>query len=402
MTSDSWVETHRPTEYGQIQGNNSALDDIRAWIEDWEPGDAPLLLVGPPGVGKTTTAYVISEQEGYNLNQVNASSARKTDDIQQLALEARAGEQLVLIDECDSMSAQVNLDPLAEELKNPANPIILTANDEYDVPYALKGPATKYEYKLSKASRRSKLKDVADAEGLDLDEDDLEALADRPDLRSAIHDLQIHAEAGIPVEEDDREWESSEFEAMDRMLQEGDTDSGDIRPPWLVMWLDENVRQEFEGVEAAVAYDALARADVHLGHTYPGNFRGWRFAGDLADSVATLRLQEPDPGWVRWNFPSWVQSSMPSYDDDTGEAELYRALEPSGGYAHFRASVLPILQRLPQENRLRLALDHALGSEAIEALGIDPGKFEEWSVEKEPEGGEELTRDHGDALEGDW
>ena len=329
----------------------------------------------------------------------------------------------MLIDEVDSWHHAVNLNPLHEELSDPHNPILLTANEEYDVPEAIKGPSKVHNFKLSTASRRAKLKEIAKKEAVPLDEKDLERLVNRPDLRSAINDLQLHALMNVPVGEDQRDWDSSEFEAMDQIIQHGSTKDVDVRPPWLVMWLDQNLRKEYRGLEAAAAYDALSRADVYLGGSGAGDYRGWRYAGILAELTADLRLSEPYMGFIKWDFPQWVKSKVPDAAGTDAEAALYRELkglgvesvngkrrttveEPgfhlSGSYAYFLGSVLPLLRRLPPSERKQLVVDQSLTEEAASALDVTSAQYDDATVHTSPESGEELSRPTGNALEGDW
>jgi len=410
MSESNWVEKYRPTDWSDVQGNNKAVKAIRSWIEDWETGDPPQLLIGPPGTGKTSTAYVAAETTGLSFNTLDASTARKSDDVRRLSGEMRAGEQLVLLDEVDSWHHAVDLGPLNDELRDPKNPVIMTANSEYDVPAAIKTPSTVHKYKLSTASREAKLKEIAKAEAVPLDEKDLERLVDRPDLRSAINDLQLHAEMGIPVAEDEREWESSEFEAMDALIQEGDSSRVDVKPPWLVMWLDQNLRKDYDGLELAAAQDALSRADVYLGEAGGGDYHGWRYAAILARLTAKLRLSEPYRGFIKWDFPQWVKSKVPKPTEDTPEAKLFRELKGhgevgfrmAGGYAYFRSSLLPLLQRLPEVEKWNLIVEEGLSQTAAEAIGVGSGKYETLTVRQEAEAGEELVPATGNALEGDW
>lgn len=407
--SESWVERHRPADFGDVQGNTTALEAIEEWIDGFEPGDPPQLLVGDAGTGKTSTAYIVATHAGLDLNAIDASTARTSDDVARVASQMRAGDQVVLLDECDSWHHAVDLSPLRNVLANPPNPVVMTANSEYDVPAALKSPADVHEFKLSAASRRAKLKDIAKAEGVALDEDDLETLVERPDLRSAINDLQTHARMGVPVAEDQREWDGSDFGAMDAILQDEDASDVDLSPDWLPMWLDQNARKDCDGLELAAVYDALSRADVHLGHAEPGDYRPWRYAGLLAEAVADLRLNDPYQGWVRWDFPSWVQSSPPRADDEDDDvAQLYRELkrygEPgftmSGGYVEFRERTLPVLRRLSDAERLALVVDHNLSQSAAAALDVSSSAYDDAM------GGTDTVTydptDGGSALEEDW
>lgn len=393
----SWVDKYRPESFAEIQGNNAALDRIRSWAEEWEPGDQGQLLVGPPGTGKTTTAYVVSDVLDMPLNQINASSARKTDDIKEMAASIAASpadgnRQLVLLDEVDGWHHSANKQPLYDALSNPANPIILTANEEYDVPDGIKNRVNTEKFKLGKRSRAAKIREIAAEEGVELDEHDEERLAQRPDLRSAINDLQMMAESDVPLGFDDRKWEEGEFDAIPEILG-GDKYAGnDISPNDLVIWLDQAVAKEFRGLEAGVAYDSLARADKWLGRAQSTrNYRYWKYAGALARMVPEVRLTEAYSGYIPDLFPEWFRHSLDKASGDSATARVYRKLKDydghrykfSGSFIHFKNVMLDLLRDLDVEERRQIALQHRLEGDELEVLDLDPDAYADWAGGKD-------------------
>lgn len=395
--NQSWVEKHRPESISEIQGNNTALKEIKEWAENWEPGDRAKLLVGPPGTGKTTTAYVMSDILGMPLNQMNASSLRTSDDIAEMASSITSapvdGErQLVLLDEVDGWSTggRINRDPMYDVLDDPPCPILLTANDEYDTPDGVTNRVDSHDFKLGKRSRRAKLNEIAEKEGLDLDERDMNKLAERPDLRSAINDLQTWSEYGSPPGDDGRTWERDDFDAIPDMLNGNKYPNESMTPDNLVLWLDQGVRQEFKGLETAVAYDCLSMADKWIGRAQSTrNYKWWKHAGEIARMVAEVRRTDSYSNYIQNLFPEWFRHTNDniSKENPSPEARVYKKLKKydsntftfTGSYIEFKNTYLELLRDLDIQTRREMALAHRLEDAELEVLNIDKEEYQEWA-----------------------
>lgn len=398
--SESWVERYRPETFSDVQGNNKSLKHIKEWATNWSEGDKPQLLVGEPGTGKTSTAYVVKKKMDWEIMQINASSARKTEDLKTIASRLRvsppgAEYQLVLLDEVDSFDSSVNLSPIKDALKNPSNPVILTANDEYSVPNSIQRRCKKHDYKLGKRSRKAKLREIAKKEDVDIDAQQIGKLATRPDLRSAINDLQLYAESGNDIDWDQRNWDQSEFDAVDNILRGKKYVGDNITPPDLLHWLDENIAKSFRGIEQAQAYDSLSRADKWLGRVNESqNYRFWKYAGELMESTADLRLSEPWDGYIKKDFPEYWRHSTTKVTEDSNEAKLFRQLSAvedgpfrlGGNYIYFRECLLPILKSLDKEDKYGLCLNARLDEDAMKAIGVEKEAFDNWRTEEWEEG----------------
>ena len=71
-----WAEKYRPQHLDEILGNAAAVKQMALWAQTWTSDSAPLLLIGKPGIGKTSAALALARDMNWEVLELNASDAR--------------------------------------------------------------------------------------------------------------------------------------------------------------------------------------------------------------------------------------------------------------------------------------------------------------------------------------
>jgi replication factor C large subunit len=115
-------------------GNEGARLAVVKWLSGWVDGSRPLLLIGPPGIGKTTLVHTLSQQFNYDLIELNASDNRNKIGLQNriMPMFHNAGlfgrKMLLFLDEVDGISGREDtggIDSLITIMKEPTIPEII-------------------------------------------------------------------------------------------------------------------------------------------------------------------------------------------------------------------------------------------------------------------------------------
>lgn len=388
---ESFVDKYRPESLDDVKGHPTAIKKIKKWAKNWSEGDEPIMLHGPAGTGKTSTAEALANDMGWSTVDINASSQTRKDDIRYIVQSIRSASldsdrTLFLLDEVDSINGK-SLQPLKKVLEEPPNPIIVTANENWKVPNSISNACNEIKYNLQKRSIKPVLKYIAEKEEIDITNRQIGMLATRNGLRDAINDLQEFAESEAELDWDQRETDIGNFDAVDNLLR-GKKYSGEMTPPDVVEWLDENIHTTMEGVEALRAYQCLSEADKFVQRANKTqNYSWWRYAGSIAEEVANVRIKEPYD-WINKSYPKARRNKPKKSSYENNEARLYRELKNSKGYGgsfsyqEFRTTIKGYLLQLSAEERKQFILENSLSEDAMKELDITPSQYDKWLGEE--------------------
>ena len=208
-----WSEKYRPNNFLDLIGNEESRKLFVEWFTNWKKGTKPILLVGPPGIGKTTLANIAAKQFGYDLISLNASDVRNKKNINEiltpvLGNQTVLGTPMIFIDEVDGVHGRADYgggQAIVQILKEPTVPIVLAANtDSSEKMKSIKKVAKTIDLKpLSPKLLRLYLNKILQLEGVKVDSDSLAKLVtkSRGDIRSMINFTQARVTGFDPPTE---------------------------------------------------------------------------------------------------------------------------------------------------------------------------------------------------------
>jgi len=197
-----WSEKHRPQSISDMLGNEEARTAFVEWFAKWKKGTKPILLVGPPGIGKTTIANLSGKQFNYDMISLNASDVRSKSRIFEvlnpvLGNISVLGSPMIFVDEVDGIHGRADFggaEALIKILKEPTVPIVLAANSDTSTKMKSIKKATKTIYfrPLPPRLLRLHLENILKKEGEKLSPGTLIKIIgeSRGDIRSMINSAQ--------------------------------------------------------------------------------------------------------------------------------------------------------------------------------------------------------------------
>lgn len=290
------IEKYRVKNFEDIKGQDIALQEVKNFYKTF-PRKRALILNGPVGVGKTSLAIALAKEYNLELFELNASDLRNRlsleevlkPSLQQFSLFKKG--KLILMDEADGITTndRGGLPELIVLISKTNYPIIITANDIWQRKFSLLRQKCKIVNlkELSENEIKKILINVLNKENKKIRLETLNIISRqaRGDVRAALNDLQSIFDLGeneYIKEISEREKQESIFNILKRLFQNETNeetlrilDNAGLDMDEILLWIEENIPEEFRGEELVKAYDSLSKADIFRGRIYRRQY--WRF-----------------------------------------------------------------------------------------------------------------------------
>jgi len=203
-----WVDQYKPTKLSEVIGHKETIETLYAWLSTWTPKTKPILLTGPPGIGKTTLAHLIAKRCKYDVLEVNASEDRSASAVKKLFLSGHTAsidkKYIMILDEVDGMSSgdRGGIAAIAAVLPTCTFPALCIANEKGNPaklrPLTLACTVIKMARPVKSTIAKAIYTKLVEPLKLPIKLKALEELVEQSgnDIRSVINSLQFYSTSG--------------------------------------------------------------------------------------------------------------------------------------------------------------------------------------------------------------
>ncbi len=364
-----FTKKYAPKKLDEILGNDEAKERIKQWILNWirNKKQKPLLVHGPPGIGKSALAQALKEEFDLEMIELNASDLRDKEHVERVMKNAMFSyslfqrTKLFFIDDVDALqkSDTGGVTAIAKLVSESNAPIIITATDIWEKKLVgIRNACELIQFKrVSKPSILKLLKKIAEKESLHVDEELLIQIIENAngDVRSAINDLQAQITGTRDREKDIFERLLKVFKST-TYLDAKKAVEGNVDYNLLKLWIDENLPHEYEIKEdIANAYNWLSRADIFERRIRNSYWLYLRYVLDFMSAGVAIAKKTPYHKFTKYQFPKYLRVMAQTAER---RAMLKAVGRKIGAKTYdswkFSISYLSILKRIAKENPNRV------------------------------------------------
>ncbi len=315
------AQKYAPKKLDDVLGNITAKKQLKRWMLTWNRGtkQRPLLITGPPGIGKTAMLYALRDELNLEVLEMSASDFRDKARIERIlggtmsASTLSGKSKLIFIDDVDAMGREDKggVSAILKLIKLSPFPLVLTAQDAWDRKImSLRAYCTVIPLKRPIAPSIAKLlTHISQNEHIEADSKLIEAIADNAhgDIRAAINDLQSSLIGERDREKDIFTTLKNLFRAQ-TYAQARAVSFGSIEHNMLKLWINENIPITLSPEDVPRAYNYMSRADVFDGRIIRRQAWGFlKYSSDLMTAGVSLSRSDMHPRFVRYQFPSYLK-----------------------------------------------------------------------------------------------
>jgi replication factor C large subunit len=328
-----WTEKYRPAHLREIIGNSPAVREMFEWARSWSPRSKPLILYGKSGTGKTSAAYALARELGWDVIELNASDQRTRAVIERVAGTGSTSgslsghsHRLIVLDEADQLQGSADYGgarAIIAVLGAARQPIILIANSLYDLPAEIRNRGQPVQFRaIQTRSIVPRLRDICHEEQIQCEDEALRAVAENSsgDMRAAVMALYASALGRTRIDKSQvrtsgKDNRVSIFELImalfgkrtDEELLRASRET-DETPDTVIQWIEANVSLIPDPIMRCTALRHLSRADLFIGSTYRQQYYTlWRYAttemvlgfAAAAGGMGVHARITPPPRWQR-------------------------------------------------------------------------------------------------------